>query len=677
MSAIKYNGILLPMTKVNNLDYNVVYSEDGIDYMYDRIDLDITAVFSNDLPYRFSAGSTPGNPVGLNNKETLAGTWNDPFADIRAGLKNTLLVPRKTLTIDMGGLFDYSSYITKRGGGNIDPDKNFPPPADASKNSAWKDPKQNNLLTIDGPDVMGGPFPQSVAVSQIVAGNLLIVRFRIIAHFDRCINITVKNDDGTTEIKRSPGPKIQSHRYSQSMSYDSNFYCTRTTTGKLVISAGSVEDISRANASKFVSSMCPMLGPGFMRERIEMRLSADGLTLDYTIVDREHYITAPSPATSGSGSYREQISKLGMWLVSSISITLKAPPGVSKKLLIQKAGEICLSRISMANGDQIQSGEVAESLFDNEITLSMVALKVKAMNQLDATQFGTVAANAQKGKAFLAAGLVGTAQSGETLPPTDINSRTMLLQLIVQKWGGTDADVCLISSGSAQTDATFGIPTSGPANNVIDHDPFPPTTGNPLVPPFNNDHLASIFSDYAIDMKYSTKHHTLQFPVASKEDPKPVTGQPGFNPDGTEALVTFGTLSTVVQLCSPSQTVTVNYKASRIGKWPLLPSPSQDGSLVGIPKGYRLVRHDFKMETPELRGNLDYQYTIVGEMEVIIEKRIIEEQSTMSAGYQPFLKSMLPNTTTGDVVSALARMSVEKSAWKPDLLFQKLKLDNA
>lgn len=673
MSAIKYNGILLPMTKVNNLDYNVVYSEDGIDYMYERIDLDITSVFSNDLPYRFSGGSTPGKSVALNNKDTLAGTWNEPFADIRAGLKNTLLVPRKTLTIDMGGLFDYNAYLTKRGGPNIDPDLNWPDPADTAKKSAWQDPKQNNLLTIDGPDVMGGPFPQSVVVSQIVSGNLLIVRFRIIAHFDRCATVTTTNNDGTTETRRSPGPKIQSHRYSQTMSYDSNLYCTRTTTGKLVISAGSVEDISTNNASTFIASMCPKLGPGFMRDRIEMRLSSNGLTLDYTVVDREHYITAPAPATSGAGSYREQLSKLGTWLVSSISVTLKAPPGVSKKLLIQKAGEICLSRISMANGDQIQSGEVAEALFDNEITLSMVALKVKAMNQINATQFGE-AANVQNGKAFLAAGLVGSVQANETNPPTDISSRVKLLKLIVQKWGGSEADVCLISSGSATTDATFNIPVTTPDYNVINHDPVPLTSGNPLVPPFNDDHLSNIFTDYAIDMRYSTKHHTLQFPVASKENPKPVTGQPGFNPDGTPAIVTFGTLSTVVQLCSPSQTVTVNYKASRIGKWPLLPSPSQDGSLVGIPEGYRLVRHDFKMETPELRGNLDYQYTIVGEMEVIIEKRIIEEQSTMSAGYQPFLKSMLPNTSNGDDVSALARMSVDNSAWKPDLLFQPLKL---
>lgn len=126
MSVCKYNNVYLSLTKINSLAQEDVYSDDGIDYLYTKFDLDVNAVVNMDAKPAMSNAA-------VDTAETLS-------VYIRR-LRQQLLMPRQLLEVKLGA--DSAIY-----------------------NQATIGALQN-LLIVTAPDAKGGPFPKACNIRQV------------------------------------------------------------------------------------------------------------------------------------------------------------------------------------------------------------------------------------------------------------------------------------------------------------------------------------------------------------------------------------------------------------------------------------------------------------------------------------------------------------------------------
>src|SRR5690606_14265916 len=105
-------------------------------------------------------------------------------------------------------------------------------------------------------------------------------------------------------------------------------YTTRIYHGRLRVSTGEV------SPHVFRGQCLPPLVPGMMRDSMEFEVSEDGLTLAYTVIDRETAYAAPEPATSWEIVHTEQTADDKI-IEGSISVTLRGNRNAEKLHLIQ------------------------------------------------------------------------------------------------------------------------------------------------------------------------------------------------------------------------------------------------------------------------------------------------------------------------------------------------------
>lgn len=567
MSRIVYNGVTLPLTRVNDLALEEVRSEDGIDYLYHRFTLDVSCKVTTDLPM-FGTGPNP---------PTAAATI------VQA--RNLLMQPRKTLQVFMGGQFDYPSALGVKLGGGL-PETGISQP-DAT------------LLEIIGPDPAGGPFPEQVAVSNIIAGNSMDVRFKIVGALRPC-------SDGGAGL-------VVSNRYAVEFAYDENFYCTRSIRGKLVIKQGT--DISgQFTADNFRQYCIPTLPAGYKRSSLVFNVSSDGLTLSYSIVDKEVFATAPKPATSVSAQYVEAMSDMGTVMTAGITVSLTGAVGTPRAALITLAGKIAASRYDENNGDRMNGFTITEDLYENKVTLSLEVRKM-GFKGAPPDAFDPTAANL--GNTFFQISLLGKDVVFQDEPPADINIRSNLLRAVVQAFSTSP---CVVDGDSPTTVDGGQIFVGAASSNSVAQGTNPEFDKSPGL---SAEHKSALFTDYEISMEYETDNNTLVAPVAVKEELETVPFEASWIQDAQARRAKQA--QSVTSLAGPTQTVNVEYTATRIGKPPLLPSAEQ------IASGWETLSHSYKVLTPILTSSQSFLFTVVGKMKVAVTRRL-SEQSDIPTG---------------------------------------------
>lgn len=577
MSRIVYNGVTLPLTRVNDLALDEVRSEDGIDYLYHKFTLDVSCKVTTDLPM-FDSGPNP---------PTAAATI------VQA--RDLLMQPRKTLQIFMGGQFDYPSVAGVQLGGGA-------PGSGITIGDA-------TLLEIVGPDPSGGPFPEQVSVSNIISGTSMDVRFKISGALRPC------DSGGDSAV-------VVSNRYSVEFAYDENFYCTRSIRGKLVIKQGT--DISgQFTADNFRQFCIPALPAGFQRSSLVFTVSSDGLSLSYSITDREVFATAPKPATSVSAQYVEAMSNMGSTMTAGITVSLTGAVGTPRAALITLAGKIAASRYDEGNGDRMEGFSCTEDLYENKVTLS---LEIRKMGFQGAAPdaFDPTAENL--GMTFFQLSLLGKEVVFQNDPPADLSSRSNLLKAVVQAFA---TNPC-----SPDTDT----PTTSPLGTILIGAASANSVAQGTTPEFNkspglsDEHKSALFTDYEISMEYETDNNTLVAPVAVQEELETVDFETSWIP-GAKA-VRAKQAQSVTSLAGPTQIANVEYTATRIGKPPLLPSAEQ------IAAGWETLSHSYKALTPILTSGQSFLFTVVGKMKVALTRRLSETSDIptgrlMTQSYKP------------------------------------------
>lgn len=262
----------------------------------------------------------------------IAGVAGDTPAAMMIAMRNKLMEPRKFLTFTVGGI-------------------DLIPSSGSTKGT--------------GADMKNGPHPQYFNCTRLT-NETFLVHYSIITHI-------YTGEDGKVAKNNAV-----SNRWTETVDIDGRNYTTRTRSGKVVIRAncGSIAD-------KLRFPMAVLGVPqGFLRVSSNYTISPDGLTLSYTVVDREVYRLPPAPAYQAEGEYTESTTNLGQVRWGQCRITLRGDKETDYAELLKVALGVCSGKLLTAGAERSKGGgfgkleqfAVQVNLFDNVVTVQMRAM---------------------------------------------------------------------------------------------------------------------------------------------------------------------------------------------------------------------------------------------------------------------------------------------------------------
>lgn len=208
-------------------------------------------------------------------------------------------------------------------------------------------------------DVNGGPKPRSVKVLQM-CNEFARISFTIEVTKIRCLAGEVGEGGIGMGIDPTQG-YVVSNRFWTDETIDSNFYVTRTFTGKLRISS------PNKSVHYYRNLYYPPLEDGFRRDSVRFSESQDGLSLSYVVTDKQVRCAAPYPATSISGSCSFSITNQSV-MNAAFQLSMIGRPDAPKKALLQRCIDAFLNKTRQFQeakcNTMIQSFNVSENIGD-------------------------------------------------------------------------------------------------------------------------------------------------------------------------------------------------------------------------------------------------------------------------------------------------------------------------
>lgn len=221
-------------------------------------------------------------------------------------------------------------------------------------------------------DVNNGPRPISVRIVQ-KTDLFAVISFTVEVTKIRCLAGETYDTDEKSVLGSDPTNENQcvvSHRCWTEESIDEHFYTTRVTHGRIQI----MNPNTSIHWFRRKSTYYPALEDGFKRESVRFAESDDGLTLDYTVTDRQVQNAAPFPATSFSGSAAFSVIN-GAEMSMHMSITLDGRVDCQRQALLVRALQAVTAKLrnfSTASNGFIDKFTVTENLEDPpRITVNM------------------------------------------------------------------------------------------------------------------------------------------------------------------------------------------------------------------------------------------------------------------------------------------------------------------
>lgn len=312
-TSIKYNGVQIHHCLTKRFEQRDVYEDSGTDYLYTKFNVSVIGYIHANLTNSISGNTGPRVDVV-------------PSAGYDSMTKN--VAPN----FYSGGAANNFNVVRAR---LAEPRKLF----EMRLNSAEDGTGGTLLLSVDKVPTKGkdssrvdannGPKPQLLSITHVVADNVLRIEWEIEIARVEC------TDDGFALSPNKTG--VLSNRWSMTDEIDNNAYTTRTIQGRLRVLSAEV------NPHSFRDLVVPGLNKYFRRDRMMFVATADGLNLDYTIVDKEIAFAAPFPATSWHFEIVSSMTQ-GSKQTTTISIRLSCPRVATKTSLIMIAAQIIDAR---------------------------------------------------------------------------------------------------------------------------------------------------------------------------------------------------------------------------------------------------------------------------------------------------------------------------------------------
>lgn len=217
-------------------------------------------------------------------------------------------------------------------------------------------------VQANGLDAALGPEPEAVEVHQISPGMFFV------------------DWGGTVCLADCPGQAtypVVSLRWTQSESFDENWYAKLVTQGRLIVRS----DI-RTTADSFRNLCVPGLLTDYKREEEKFTLSENGCELEFYFADQEKYRLPPYGATKASGRFTV-ILKNSSKRTGQCDITLVGPKGQSRADLMALAIRMAVSKLRAEGFPEgtggtrmppVLNGSFSEDLFECSVSVSMSAM---------------------------------------------------------------------------------------------------------------------------------------------------------------------------------------------------------------------------------------------------------------------------------------------------------------
>lgn len=264
-------------------------------------------------------------------------------------------------------------------------------------------------------DSMNGPVPQSFTYVRLT-NTTWVCQFHVIAHYR--LNPTVTVAGSTVTNENLPGNVILYNRWDEKVSIDANQYTRKVRSGKFMIRSDNLQGMLADQAR---SQMAVVGVPvGCVRESAEYGISPDGLSISYTILDREVYRLPPPPATQAQGTYTEEATLGDGKRLGHVSVQFKAPKSASQMELCRVAVSVAIAKLG-ANGSDFLNPDPEERGIVQGATLTVgmyentVAVRISVLYPTKRKKV--------KGVAFLRPSVVQVKGSGGTGPQPKYRDR--------------------------------------------------------------------------------------------------------------------------------------------------------------------------------------------------------------------------------------------------------------
>lgn len=627
-TVLRYGDIYITNCLTKEFDQEPVYDDSGTDLLYHKFTISVVGYVhgssvvigntnedgseKNVGPAILNAGSIPVPRSGAAINETA----------VRAALNHPRQAFRLATGVESDSLLGGETLLECYPASNNDP---------ADANDA-------NLI-----DVNNGPQPRGLRITNISNNNVFRVEYRIEICKLEC----------ATNGSNGNGTGVLSNRWSLVEDVDDNFYTTRTIQGRLRIAT------SRVNALDFRAYVVPKLHRGFRRQSMRFEVSANGLTLDYTIIDRETAFTPPYPATSWAMRHTETTGN-GMVSTGEVHVRLGGARDTEKQALISVAAAIIDSKLF---GGKNVNKEVKQTHFIEQLMITDfygdhengVEAYCRVRHNGDPKQENPDLAILIGdrlhviGKPLDKLALPGIA--AYNIGPYD---STVAMDPFVNL-GTRDGALFLADSFASHLQSACGVRTHNynqgiaPKNPLDDQieelrapDPqaiqvevYQSTTNPPAyIEPRNDDQFSAIYTHYRYESKYEELKNKIHLPVAK-------SNQPSNNPNQQPSKKT----SIVVAVGPSMLRRVVRISAERIGAPPLLPPAIDIPDTVNTtnPNNQTLLRHVNVPEQPELTADDNWLYRFEAQYEYALD-RPLESGESLHTGLIPWLTADAQNT---------------------------------
>jgi hypothetical protein len=309
-------------------------------------------------------------------------------------------------------------------------------------------------------DAKLGPDPLPTTVREITSGMFMVETGCVV----RVVECATQLDSSGSPCAPNP---VLSLRWTQSESFDDNWYSHLHTSGRLIVRSDLLQ-----SADNFRPLATPPIVSDYIRTSAKYTLSEDGLQLAFQFEDVEVDRLPPYPATKASGKYIVECP-MGVQRIGQISIHLEGQKGTNRRDLLVRAMAMCYSKLQ-ADGNfgprnragvrapLIKRVSVVEDLFSPIVDVSMQAMMTPILGR------GGAAAALVGALAVVARRAIGGPPPPAIMPSVGLDTfglgsgkkgiappeRKRLAGLLTAMF--SDPCACMVSEGVLTTDLNVG-----------------------------------------------------------------------------------------------------------------------------------------------------------------------------------------------------------------------------
>lgn len=286
-TTVKYGDVALYRCITRNISQTPVFDESGTNLMYQRTVVSVTGHMNGRDGYVLGLGNINNISYSLSTDGT--GLDANGLASNRERQFRRQLPPRLPFVMlvgDTNGDGTGGDVLIQAipAGEMILPDP-FVPRAAFRNDMISAAARQYGDISLSLVDLNNGPRCTEFVVTAVTGNEL----FTVDATFEICLIECAQDGSVPNNLYG-----ILSNRWSFVDSYDANMRTVRTYSGNLKLASANL------NAQMLRSLVIPPLVRMFRRDHIEIAVSEDGLTLNYSITDIEAAQSPPYPARTWS-----------------------------------------------------------------------------------------------------------------------------------------------------------------------------------------------------------------------------------------------------------------------------------------------------------------------------------------------------------------------------------------